>query len=338
MKLTRYSEDPILAPNPDNDWENLVTANPAAWLDEETGKVQMLYRASGNDREHVVHLGLAESEDGFNFTRVSDTPAMSPLPGTVDGGCIEDPRLVKIDGWYYLTYASRPFPNGQYWYGGEDRYHCPPHDGLPMPFNINNIVSCLAFSKDLRNWIRGGIITNPEHHDHDVILFPEKINGRYYYLNRPDLFGPEYGCEVPSIWLCDTDNPLRLQNPRVLAVPQYDWEGRKVGANNPPLKTEHGWLVIYHGVGLDKYYRLGALLLDLENPDKVIARTREPIFEPEAWYELEGHHNYKGVVFPCGNVVKDGNLIVYYGGADKYIGAAYCNMDEFMSSLLQELV
>lgn len=333
MKLKRYSTEPVISPNPAHAWESLVTTNPAAWYDAGQNKVLMLYRASGNDPEHVIHLGLAESTDGFNFTRVSDDPVMSPLPGTLDGGCIEDPRLVKMDGWYYLTYAARPFPNGQYWMNGPERYRCPLREELPSPFGNNGMITCLAFSQDLRHWIRGGIITNPNQQDHDVILFPEKINGRYFYLHRPELCGPEYGCDVPSIWLADCENPLRLENSRLLAVPEYDWEGIKIGANAPPIRTEAGWLVIYHGVGLDKYYRLGAMLLDLENPDRVIGRTREPIFEPEAWFELKGHHNYKGVVFPCGNVVIDGELIVYYGGADKYVGAASCRLDELLKEI-----
>lgn len=333
MKLTRYSKNPILSPNPENHWESLVTTNPAAWYEPEEGKVYMLYRAAGNDLGHVVRLGLAESNNGFDFIRKSDKPVFSPMPGTIDGGAIEDPRIVKFGDWYYLTYAARAFPNGQYWMPqSEERYRNNPRPDLPAPFNNNNITTCLAFTKDFHNWIRAGIMTNPEINDHDVIIFPEKVNDKFVILHRPDFAnGKSLG-----IWLSLSDNPLRLEDSQLLAMPEFDWEGWKIGANGPPIKTEAGWLLIYHGLSDDRFYRLGAMLLDLEDPGKVIFRSSEPIFEPEEWYELEGCHNYKGVVFPCGNVVINGKLIVYYGGADKYIGAAWCELDEIINYLLEK--
>ena len=97
-------------------------------------------------------------------------------------------------------------------------------------------------------------------------------------------------------------------------------EANKIGANTPPIKTKHGWLTIYHAVGLDKYYRLGALLLDLEDPGQVRYRTRDWIMQPEEDYELQGF--YPGAIFPCGKVVIDGKLFVYYGSGD-----AFCARD-----------
>ncbi len=331
MKLTRFSKQPVLAPEPGHDWEDLVVTNPAAFHDEKTGKVYLLYRAAGKDPRYIVHLGLAESSDGYHFTRSSDRPVLSPLDGFVDGGGVEDPRLVKFGEWYYLPYACRPFVNGQYWLKPSERkFRFIPDPSLPEPLCSNGMNTAIAFSKDLRNWIRAGFITEPGHEDHDVILFPEKIHNRFYYLHRP-----VFGTEIPGIWLADTDNPLRLRNSRKLAFPVRDWEAQKIGANAPPIKTDKGWLVIYHGLGSDDYYRLGALLLDLEKPDTVIARTEEPIFEPEEWYELAGCHSYKGVVFPCGNVVINGELLVYYGAADKYIGIAHCNLEQLLNEMIQ---
>ncbi len=329
MKLTRFSKDPVIAPNPANRWESFITTNPGAWYDEASGKVQLLYRAASDEEAHIIHLGLAESTDGFHFTRASDQPVLSPLPGFVDGGGIEDPRLVKFGEWYYLTYACRPFPNGKYWLK-EKEFRFKEIQNLPQPLCNNGMSTALAFSRDLKEWVRAGIITEPETNDHDVILFPEKINGRYYYLHRP-----VFDHEIPCMYLADTDNPLRMKNSRKLAVPLHDWEGQKIGGNAPPLRTDAGWLCIYHGVGLDNYYRLGAMLLDLENPDRVIARTPEPIFAPEAWYELKGCHNFEGVVFPCGNIIRNGELIVYYGGADKYIGIAHCPVAELIAYMLK---
>ena len=334
MKLKRYENNPIVTPDENNLWESLITTNPAAHYDESSGKVIMLYRAAGNDIEHLIHLGIAESADGFNFTKLSDSPVFSPLGGTTDGGCIEDPRLVKFGDWYYLTYACRPFPNGQYWKGWDKEHFAEVYPDLPSPFSNNIISTNLAFTKDFKSWIRAGRMTSPEVEDHDVIIFPEKINGKYAILHRPDLCGEEYGCEVPGIWVASTENPLELNDSKLLAVAEKDWEGLKIGANAPPIKTDAGWLMIYHGAGLDKYYRLGAMLLDLEDPSIVITRTPEAIFEPEEWYELAGCHSYKGVVFPGGNVVIDGKLIVYYGAADKYVGAAYCELDELVDFLL----
>jgi predicted GH43/DUF377 family glycosyl hydrolase len=331
MKLKRYEGNPVISPNPENQWEKLVTTNPAAWYEKEEGKVYMLYRAAGDDQEHKIHLGLALSDNGFDFERVSDSPVLSPLSGAIDGGAIEDPRIVKFGEWYYVTYASRPFKNGQYWGGGNhDKYTVRKESDLPAPFNSNSISTCLAFTRDFREWIRAGIMTSPDVHDHDVIIFPEKIGGKFVVMHRPD-FGDG---EPLGIWLSLCNNPLRLDDSVLLAKTEYDWEGLKIGGNCPPVKTDAGWLVIYHGVGYDRFYRLGAMLLDLEDPRKITARTSEPIFEPEEWYELDGHHNYKGVVFPCGNVVIDGKLIVYYGGADKYVGAASCELSEIVNFLL----
>ena len=101
MKLKKYENNPILSPNPKNQWEELVTCNPAVWYED--GTFYMLYRAAGNDADHLIHLGLATSKDGLNFTRMSDEPVLSPTPHGYDEGCIEDPRLTKMGNLYYLT-------------------------------------------------------------------------------------------------------------------------------------------------------------------------------------------------------------------------------------------
>ena len=113
MKLEKFEGNPILTPNPKNNWENLVVCNPGAYYDN--GKFYMLYRAAGDDEEHVIRFGLAVSEDGYNFERVSDEPVLGPSKEGPDMGCIEDARIIKFDDYYYVTYAFRPFPPGQYW-------------------------------------------------------------------------------------------------------------------------------------------------------------------------------------------------------------------------------
>jgi hypothetical protein len=112
-----------------------------------------------------------------------------------------------------------------------------------------------------------------------------------------------------------------------------DWDSHKVGAGPPPLKTKYGWLLIYQAVGKnDGYnYKIGAMLLDLKDPTKVIARSRNPILEPKAWYENEGWK--AGVVYPCGAVIINERLFVYYGGADKVVGVASVKLNGFLEEL-----
>jgi predicted GH43/DUF377 family glycosyl hydrolase len=333
FRLERHPSNPILKPNPRNAWEALVTTNPGAWYDEESRTVYLLYRAAGIDKEHRIHLGLATSKDGAAFERVSDEPVLSPGSLGLDGGCVEDPRIVRIDGWYYVTYAARPFPPGQYWVKNP---HTAVPDSLPQdtPWLVknNSTATYLALSKDLRTYIRAGRMTDPKVDDRDVYIFPEKINGKFYMLHRPmNWVGPQYGTEYPAMWISEATDLLCWENPRLLAKAEFPWENRKIGGNTPPIRTRLGWLTLYHAVGTDKLYRLGALVLDEKDPSIVRYRTRDWILQPETSYELEGP--YPGVCFPCGKVVIDGKLFVYYGGADKYVGLATCRLDDLLDYL-----
>jgi predicted GH43/DUF377 family glycosyl hydrolase len=143
--------------------------------------------------------------------------------------------------------------------------------------------------------------------------------------------GEEYGTNHPAMWISTGDDLLNFQNSQILAKAKYDWE-RKIGGNTPPIRTEHGWLTLYHAVGSDNHYRLGAMLLGLEDPTKLLHRTPDWLIQPEEYYELEGYYN--GVIFPCGKVVIDGTLLVYYGGADKYVGLATCHLQTLLDYLL----
>jgi predicted GH43/DUF377 family glycosyl hydrolase len=133
-QLKRYEGNPIVSPKAGSEWESEVTTNPAAWYDEEKGEVQLVYRAAGNDSEHRVHLGLAVSKDGYNFERVSEEPVLTPLIGSIDNGCVEDPRIVKIGDWYYITSATRPFPPGKYW--ENENHHADKNSHFPEEFPI----------------------------------------------------------------------------------------------------------------------------------------------------------------------------------------------------------
>lgn len=336
LKLQRYQDKPILSPNPANDWESTITTNPGAWYDEDQREVKLLYRAAGADPEHVVRLGLAVSKDGYHFERASGEPAFGPSADGIDAGVVEDARIVKFGEYYYVTYAARPFVAGQY-FSREDRgryeqQYLP--KGLPEPFVGNHIVTCLAVTKDFKKWVRLGVMTDRKVMDHDVIIFPEKINDRYAVLSRPLLVGDSCGTATPAIWLSSTDDLLDLSERRIIARPRLDWEGHKIGGNCPPIKTPEGWLLLYHGVGLDRFYRVGAMLLDLADPFRVLHRTPRAILEPELDWEINGHHNWAGVVFPCGNVVIGDTLFVYYGAADKYVGLATCSLRKLVDYLL----
>jgi predicted GH43/DUF377 family glycosyl hydrolase len=334
VKLKRFEGNPILSPLPLHPWESLVTTNPGAWYDVDQGQVMLLYRAAGEDVPHRIHFGLAVSRDGYHFERVSDWPVLAPSADGFDAGCVEDARIVKMGEWHYVTYASRPFPPGQYW-KSRGQVNRPPlaPDEFPWMLRHNGTSTGLGLTKDFRTWIRAGRITSPLTDDRDVLLFPEKVKCKYLMLHRPlSWVGPQFGTELPAIWISTSDDLLQWGNSRLLAKAEFDWECQKIGGNTPPLKTEHGWLVLYHGVGEDDHYRLGAMLLDLDEPSRVCYRTRDWLLQPEAWYELEGL--YPGVCFPCGKVVIDHTLFVYYGGADKYVGLATCPLAELLDYLL----
>ncbi len=334
MKLTRYKGNPILTPTPERLWESFCVCNPGAWY--ENGTVTMLYRAAPDTDEHPIYFGLARSRDGFSFERVSEEPVFGPMEGAFDGGCVEDARIVKLDGVFYVTYAARMFPPGAYYRNTISLTHFVPepfrHESAPKAMKWNLTRSGLAATTDFRAWTRLGPITAPDVDDRDVILFPEPIQGRYWRMHRPsEWVGDAYGCDRPSIWISSSGDMLKWDSSEILAQPAFEWEGKKIGGGTPPIRTDRGWLTLYHGVCRDHIYRAGALLLDLEDPRMIIGRSPEPILEPEEDYELRGM--FPNVVFPTGNVVIDGTLFVYYGCADKVIGAATVPLEAFVDYL-----
>ena len=334
MKLKRYEGNPILSPNPANEWESLAVFNPGAWYDRENKQVLLLYRAAEAHAEYKCYFGLATSKDGYHFERAGDKPVISPSDDGFDASTIQDPRMVKMGEYYYITYACRFFPFGQFWMPKEQQYEHPVcSDDFPRVIRTNATSTGLLLTKDFKTFIRAGRITDPLLDDRDVILFPEKVGGKYVMMHRPlEWVGAEYGTEFAAVWISKADDLLGFRKSELLIKGKFDWEAGKIGINTPPIRTEHGWLTIYHAVGADKYYRLGALLLDIEDPAKVLYRTADWIMQPEENYEIDGY--YKGCVFPCGKVVIDGTLFVYYGAADKYVGLATCQLDELLEYLL----
>jgi predicted GH43/DUF377 family glycosyl hydrolase len=335
MKLQRYGSNPILSPKAGSDWESLVSTNPGAWYDEKRHQVMMLYRAAGEDEAHRIHFGLATSNDGYHFERASDRPVFSPSVDGFDAGCVEDPRIIKIGDWYYITYASRPFPPGPYWLNPDHQasFNANLPEDFPWMLRENQTSTGLAMTKDFKTWIRAGRLTSPMVDDRDVILFPEKIKGRFVMLHRPmNWVGAKYDTEFPAMWISYADDLLQWKDSKLLAKAEFEWENQKIGGNTPPIRTKHGWLTLYHAVGKEGHYRLGAMLLDLEDPSIIRYRSRDWLLQPEEWYETQGF--YPGVCFPCGKVIIGDTLFVYYGGADKYIGLATCKLDDLFTYLL----
>jgi len=245
----------------------------------------------------ISHLRLARSKDGRRFS-VEDAPALFPdRPSEAFG--IEDPRITKIGDTYYITYKS---------------------------VAATGITQTLASTTDFVHFEKRGLIFCPE--NMDVAIFPEKVDGRYVALHRPQprMIGR------PNMWVAYSEDLAYWGDHRYLMGTQPgSWDSGRIGAGAPPIKTEHGWLEIYHGATPDDIYCLGAALLDLEHPHRVIARSREPIMSPEAPYELEGL--MPNVVFTCGLAQEADRLSVYYGAADKVIAAADISLSDLLAAL-----
>lgn len=228
-------------------------------------------------------LRLATSRDGSNFVLRDD---INIIPDNIyEAYGIEDARITKIGRTYYINYSSA---------------------------SELGIITGLIRTKDFIRFERMGVIFPPD--NKDVSIFPEKIDGRYYALHRPSTsaFGK------PEIWIADSPDLVRWGNHKhLLGVRKGLWDGARVGASSVPMRTDAGWLVIYHGADENNKYSLGAMLLDINNPSKLIARTPLPFAAPEADYEVNGF--FDGVVFACGCVEKKDGLEIYYGAGDKYI-------------------
>lgn len=244
---------------------------------------RLITRPSETYLTSISHLRLAHSADGINFD-IENAPAFGPA-NNIESFGTEDPRISLIDGTYYVTYVAV----------------CP-----------NGVTTCLTSTKNFKSFKRHGIIFCPE--NKDVVLFPELIGGKYYALHRP--VSPLF--QRQDIWIAESPDLICWGNHQFLCAPNENgWDKVRVGASAVPFKTEYGWLEIYHGVGSDHRYCLGAVLLDATQPWKVVARAENPIFEPQADYETSGF--FGNVVFTCGLLYEQDKLKIYYGAADTAI-------------------
>ena len=249
----------------------------------------------------ISHLRLARSRDGVNFT-VEEKPLL-PFRGRYERWGMEDPRI---------TYLEE-----------EDRY-CITYTAVSEV----GAMPALLITEDFQNFQRIGCIFPPE--NKDVVIFPRKIRGLYYAFHRP--VPSEIG--MPDIWVSTSPDLIHWGNHRlVCGVSEEGWENGRIGSGIPPFWTKEGWLHIYHGADTRNRYCLGAMLTDLENPDKILKKASKPILEPESSYETEGF--FGGVVFTCGGVLENSRLSVYYGAADDKIARAEFSMEEIQQALEQ---
>ncbi len=339
MIFKRHPENPIVTPgiHEGPEWRRCVTFNPAVHRTAD-GKFYMLERACKELRPFVSVLGLLESDDGVHFELASDEPVLDAKSLGYPTGNVQDPRLVEIGGQYVLIYVLR-----------KDTADCNPTGlGVPdytrpnLPKGISDYErqvlvasrSGIAVSTDMRNWKHVGWVGPEDLDDRDNILFPEKINGQYAMLRRPMTHvGPEYGCEGPAMWLSYADSLEGPWSEEVLvAKGEGGWEGQKIGGSAPPVRVDEGWLTSYHGVDATSAYCLGFLLLDKNDPTKVLARTSEPVMRPTEYYERVGLV-IPNTIFPTGNIVVDDELWVYYGCCDTSIGLATAKITDIMNAM-----
>ncbi len=265
------------------------------------GKYILLLRVEDLTGRSV--FALARGDDGYHF-EVDDEPVMTPC---MEEGCfkkyerkgIEDPRITEIDGVYYIIYTA-----------------------------VSTYGSLLALAKteDFEKFERVALISEPE--NKDGVLFPVKIDGKYARLDRPVAGG------LANIWISYSDDLITWGNSRcVMTIRDDHWDSWRIGASSQPIKIDGGWIFIYHGVKQaagGPIYRLGAAVLDENDPSKVKCRSAIPILSPREYYERVGDVN--NVVFSCGALLEeDGKeLKIYYGASDTSICVGTANINELM--------
>jgi len=287
----RLSDQPIISPRGDG-WESAGTFNPAVVV--HNGKFVMLYRAQ--DVSGTSRLGYAESADGIHFERRRD-PVLSPEADYEKDGGVEDPRLVQFGDTYYLTYTG---------------------------YNKKDAQLCLATSRDLIHWERQGVILPAYKGNWNVgwtksgAIVPEKINGKYwmYFLgtssDKTDQTGLAYSPDLVH-WTEATEKPVLPRRPG-------RFDSRVAEPGPPPMLTKDGILLIYNGADDKLVYRTGMAVFSPDEPAKLLWRSDEPVFAPEKDWEKLGQ--VPNVVFVEGMAKKYGHYLLYYGGADKYVGVA----------------
>lgn len=246
----------------------------------------------------ISHLRLARSSDGRRFT-VDDAPTLLAEEPYEEFG-IEDPRITVVDGRWYINYSA---------------------------IARTGITTVLRSTDDWKTFRREGIIFPPD--NKDVAIFPGKAAGRYWAFHRP---ASGFGV-WPRTWLASSPDLVHWGGHTCLLSPRPGmWDGTRIGCGSPPILTDAGWLSIYHGADEAQRYSLGAVLLDRDDPRRIIARSDEPLIRPEAPYETEGF--FGGVCFSCGHLERPGGEIwLYYGAADTVMAGAVTSVGEILANL-----
>jgi len=326
LHLMRSDGNPLISPQSHYDWTVGGTFNPAALMTKD-GNPHLIFRAIGADG--VSRLGYAKSDDGdsFNFNDISTypiftlenprqkcpaekkpDPVMYPSGGSW-GGC-EDPRVVQIDDRIYITFSA--------------------FDGWDFIRMAVVSIDEDDFMKKRWRWSKPLLLSPEGKINKNWVLFPEKINGKFAILHSLSS-----DVQVDFVdRLEDLARGVKKIESRFGGGPAKDalWEKQVRGAGPPPIKTDRGWLVLYHATDKldpDKY-KVGAMLLDTADPRKVIARSASPILSPDMWYENDAK---AGVVYACGTLVKNDILHVYYGGGDKHVCVAHTPLTSLLDWL-----
>ena len=246
----------------------------------------------------MSYLRFVSSVDGLHFSEEADYPPIFGK-GSLEAFGIEDCRVATTEEGFYLTFT----------------------EVSPVAVGVG-----LIHTGDWKTYTRHGMIFPP--HNKDCALFDEKVNGKYYALHRPS--SPELGGNY--IWIAESYDRLHWGNHQCIALTREEmWDCARVGAGAAPIKTDAGWLEIYHGADLNHRYCLGALLLDLHDPSKVLARSVDPIMEPVAPYEQTGF--FGNVIFTNGHYLEGDTLHLYYGASDEVICGADLSISEILNTL-----
>ena len=298
----RENEEPILSPIKEHAWESAGVSNAAA-IDLD-GSVHLLYRAV--DSNNHSSLGYARLKDALHVDERLPEPAYVPREDFESHGT-EDPRMTVLDDTVYLAYTAFD--------GNRAR-------GAFSSLSTENFLSHTF------DWKLPFALTPDDVNDKDLCMLPELIDGKAFIMHRidPNICGELF--DLPPTH--STDSCTEIMGPR-----RGMWDSEKIGAAGPPIRVEEGWLFIYHGIGPDFNYRLGAALLDAETATMVISRTNAPILSPVLKWEKEGL--VKNVIFSCGAVLRNDTLYIYYGGADTSIGVATLSKKKLLQRLLPKL-
>lgn len=297
VKMDRYGKNPILAPVAEHAWEAKAVFNPGAIFAQ--GKVHLVYRAMSND--NISTLGYAASSNGLDVSERLLSPIYAPRADFEKMGC-EDPRLTVLGNTVYMCYTA--------------------FDGATPPRVALTSISLKNFLAQNWTWSKATLISPPGMDDKDAAIFPAKFKNKYAFIHRL-----KNSVDIDFVSSLNFTGKKWLGGQVLLAPRDGMWDSEKVGLSSTPIKTKKGWLLLYHGVSKnDHKYRVGAALLDLNNPTKVLARTDKPMLEPEMPYEQIGQVH--DVVFPCGSAVIGDTVYIYYGGADSVIGVATLDLNK----------